>query len=71
MSFYSVNYFYLATGMEGRPDEKWYGYYEAESALKAIEKCLDAKAYKANRSFLRSCLTVTEVSIDEMARGLK
>jgi hypothetical protein len=46
LNFYSVNYYYLATGMEGRADEKWYGYYEATSEEQAIRKVINEQVTK-------------------------
>lgn len=43
MNTYHVTYYYLATGMEGRADTADHGYWEANSAQEAIEKCGKAK----------------------------
>ena len=69
MPKYIVNYFYLATGMEGHADTKDYGVFEAETESDACDKAALAefpvdKMYGPNnsysaRNFLRGCLSAT------------
>jgi len=64
---YEVTYFYLASGMEGRPDIENYGTVEADSKEGAVEKALKRahpvdKFYGSNNQFstnrfIRGCLS--------------
>lgn len=64
---FRVQYFYLATGMEGIPDERDYGIVEAKTKQEAIEQVVmkelpEDKMYGpdnkwSTRDFLRSCLS--------------
>lgn len=49
MNTYHVTYFYLATGMEGRANTADHGYWEADSAKEAIEKCGKSLHPKADK----------------------
>ena len=67
MAMYRVKYFYLATGMEGRADERDYGLREANTPEEAIESVVleefpEDKMYGPNnayssRHFFRVCLS--------------
>src|SRR5262245_32835757 len=55
-----VTYYYLATGMEGRPDMEGSGVHMAPSAEAAIEKAIDIRhpdVSEQDCSFIRGCLT--------------
>ena len=64
MTKFDVNYFYLATGMEGRADTQSHGIFEADSKAEAVEKAIE-KDYshesESLKSWTRSCLIATEV----------
>lgn len=68
---WQVNYYYLATGMEGRADKEDYGVVDAVTSDEAVKAALMRKhpvdimygpnnAYSTNE-FIRKCLTATEV----------
>jgi hypothetical protein len=67
MPRFNVKYFFLQTGMEGRPDERDYGIVEAESEEEAIYRVAwrefptDATA----RRYFRECLYALEVGKDD------
>ena len=61
MAFWSIRYFYLATGMEGIPDERLCGIWPGESDKEAIEAYL-SNAYPDGgraKDFERGCLTAS------------
>ena len=71
MMKFRVKYFYLATGMEGRADERDYGIVEADDATGAIEQIVlrelpTDEMYGPNntystRDFMRKCLSAVRV----------
>lgn len=65
MKKYHVTYFYLATGMEGVPDEQDHGVVQAYSASEAKDKVIEKKYGKAagtdSANWLKGCLTAKEV----------
>jgi hypothetical protein len=76
MKQFHVTYFYLATGMEGIPDEKDYGIIDATTAEEAKAKVaeiivpVDSWYYKPDnkfpeglttRQFIYGCLTAKEI----------
>ena len=71
MKKYHVTYFYLATGMEGRPDEEDYGIVEAESPEEAKNiigrrEYPEGSIFKHNpyhaRQFFIGCLKAEELT---------
>jgi hypothetical protein len=64
-----VDYYYLATGMEGRADEWIVGDFVADSANEAIELAILAKCGSESRrrcderlaDWMRSCLSATKI----------
>lgn len=66
MKTYHVTYFYLATGMEGRPDIKDYGFIQADSADVAKERAARRRHPKMSERDINwtiGCLTAKEVVI--------
>ena len=66
MPTYHVTYFYLATGMEGIPDERDYGIIEAESKKAAIDLAVEAQhptASTSTKDWVKGCLTAKEVKL--------
>lgn len=71
MTKFRVRYFYLATGMEGRPDEEDHGEVEATSAEAArdvvamreypIDKMYGPNGIYSTREFFRGCLSAIPV----------
>ena len=61
MKTFRVTYYYLATGMEGRPDEQDYGNVQADSAdeAKNIVTCMHGGA---SPEWFKGCLTAVEVT---------
>ena len=63
MTQYHVTYRYLATGMEGRPDERDYGVIEAESAEAAKMGIAQRVAESLrDQQFVASCLRAEPVA---------
>lgn len=72
MAKFQVKYFYLATGMEGRPDIKDYGIREADTSKEAINqvvmeefpdnKNMEPDELNSNRRFLRGCLSAKPIT---------
>jgi hypothetical protein len=61
---YKVTYFYLATGQEGRADERDYGEYVAPSARAAKAQAIDrhdGHLSKEVQDWVLTCLTATEI----------
>jgi len=71
MNIYRVEYYYLATGMEGNADERSYGTVNANTEEEAADKIAKQeypidKMYGPNdswstRDFFKGCLRVTKV----------
>jgi hypothetical protein len=64
MPKYHVTYYYLATGMEGRPDIEDYGYINADSPEQARDHAARSKHPSLSESDIQwciGCLTAKEV----------
>lgn len=64
MGRYRVKYYYLATGLEGRADQRSYGIVEAESTEAAIDLIMEREfghLTGIDQQWLRSCLTAYPV----------
>ena len=59
---YHVTYYYLATGMDGRPQTKDYGHVYANSVDEAKTTAMKSNGEDTNCTFTRSCLTAKLVS---------
>lgn len=70
---FHVTYYYLATGMEGRANERDYGIVAAPTANEAIEQIIDQEYPKdemygpndsySTRDWMRSCLRAKPVRL--------
>lgn len=60
MSRYNVTYFYLATGMEGRADQRDYGEVEANSSREA-ERIVAERISPKHADWMMGCLTAKEI----------
>ena len=61
---YEVRYYYLATGMEGRADERIEGTIRAKTEREAIDKIIEQNYgyYDENsQQWVRSCLTAQRI----------
>lgn len=64
MKRFHVTYYYLATGMEGRPDNQDYGIFEAPDANSAKWQCVarEGKDYsQMDKDWFFGCLTAKEL----------
>ena len=62
---YNVTYYYLATGMEGRADEKDLGVFLAVDTDDAKTQAIElhySNLPPDSQTFVRSCLTVTKLN---------
>jgi len=62
MTAFSVQYFYLATGMEGIPDRREMGVVEAETAEQACDIVAAREPTEELRQWTRGCLSARPVS---------
>lgn len=61
MNKYHVTYYYLATGMEGIPDQRDYGCVLADSPEDAVDLIIEAEHMEKYREFAKSCLSARKV----------
>jgi hypothetical protein len=60
---YHVRYYYLATGMEGKPDERDFGERIAETAHAACEQVADELSKGPDdKAWIMGCLSARRVS---------